>query len=627
MILNIKCSKKIIILMFFIICILKAWHPENLWALSAEQEFYRAEVHFNNFMKNQDMVKYRDNWIVCIDKFESAYQKDPLGKFAPASLYMTGKLWQELYYKSGIKSDKHEAVDIFSRIIKRFPWSSYRKKAENSLAKLNGSSPGENTDSEEIPHLTKKTPLDKKDINLDKEISSLPVKQREQIFIESKAMYHQSLKNKSSQELARIFKDDEKDNETKDKAPDFKLPLADATIVNGLRVWSNPNYTRIVVDGDRQTDYTHKLLDKDVSLHKPQRLYIDFENSILGQNIPKVIPIDDDLLRGARAGQRTPSSVRVVIDIKSFKTYKIFSLNNPFRTIIDVWGQDAGTAHSSASHKTAQPKSYTEKPYYKKPVPAKQPDVKSNMTTHDLAKQLALGVKRIVIDPGHGGHDGGAPGYYSGVWEKNIVLSIANRLARKIRAELGCEIILTRSNDRFLSLEERTAIANTKNADLFISIHANASKNKRAYGIETYFLNLATDDDAILVAARENATSRKNISDLQTILNDLMKNSKINESSRLAAHIQTSMYSHLKRHYSNIKNKGVKQAPFYVLLGAQMPSILIETSFISNKMECSRLQNGNYQEHICTAIVNGIRKYIKETSPTAFLKEYPGKKG
>jgi N-acetylmuramoyl-L-alanine amidase len=193
-------------------------------------------------------------------------------------------------------------------------------------------------------------------------------------------------------------------------------------------------------------------------------------------------------------------------------------------------------------------------------------------------------------------------------------------LAKKIKAELGLEVILTRNRDRFLTLEERTAFANTKNADLFISIHTNASRDRRAYGIETYFLNLATDEEAIRVAAMENATSTKNISDLQKILFDLMQNAKINESSRLAAYVQSSMVRHLKnKRYSRVKSKGVKQAPFYVLLGAQMPSILIETAFISNSRECKRLVNPKFQDRLVVGIVQGIRNYIKATSPTALL--------
>jgi N-acetylmuramoyl-L-alanine amidase len=221
------------------------------------------------------------------------------------------------------------------------------------------------------------------------------------------------------------------------------------------------------------------------------------------------------------------------------------------------------------------------------------------------------------VDPGHGGRDYGAPGYYKGVHEKNVVLSIAKRLARKIREELHCEVIMTRKTDKYLTLEERTAIANTQNADLFISIHTNSARDRRAFGIETFFLNLATDNDAILVAARENATSAKNISDLQTILNDLMQNAKVNESKRLAAFVQQSLYTHVHKIYSRIKSKGVKQAPFYVLLGAEMPAILVETSFISNPRECKRLTNSHYQDQLCEGIVKGIRRYIQETNPTA----------
>jgi N-acetylmuramoyl-L-alanine amidase len=376
------------------------------------------------------------------------------------------------------------------------------------------------------------------------------------------------------------------------------------TIITGLRFWSNPNYTRLVIDTDRKTSFTYRLLKKDPSIKKPQRLYLDLKNIRLGKNIQKIIPIDDDLLSYARAGQYTADVVRVVADIKSLETFKVFSLDDPFRIVLDMRG---GSGDGSS-----------------KPPPASPaPPIKINpkASTKSLAKQLSLGVSRIVIDPGHGGRDYGAPGCARGIHEKKIVLQIAKRLAAMIRKELKCEVILTRSGDRFLTLEERTAIANTKNADLFLSLHTNANRDRRAYGIETYFLNLATDDEAIQVAAMENATSTKNISDLQTILNDLMQNAKVHESSRLAGHIQYSMVKHLKsKGYGRVRNKGVKQAPFYVLLGAEMPAVLIETSFISNKRECKRLTNPRYQQRLCEGILNGIKNYIKETHPTALQK-------
>jgi len=382
-------------------------------------------------------------------------------------------------------------------------------------------------------------------------------------------------------------------------------PINGMGTVDNLRYWSNPNYTRVVIDASHETTFKHHLLKKDPALNKPQRLYVDLKRSRLGKNLKRNIPINDDLLTDARAGQFSNDSVRVVVDIKSFKTYKVFSLKDPFRIVIDVWGT------SDSKVKRRRPPVMTSKKSGKLP-------------TNALAKQLALGVSRIIIDPGHGGRDFGAPGYLKGVHEKDVVLQISRRLAEKIRKELKYEVYLTRNSDRFLTLEERTAIANTKNADLFISIHTNSHKNRRAYGIETYFLNLATDDEAIRVAAMENATSTKNISDLQTILSDLMQNAKINESSRLAGYIQSAVVRHLKsKRYSRIKDKGVKQAPFYVLLGAQMPAVLIETSFISNPRECKRLTTPKYQDRLCEAIIKGIRTYIRETSPTAFLKNRP----
>jgi N-acetylmuramoyl-L-alanine amidase len=370
--------------------------------------------------------------------------------------------------------------------------------------------------------------------------------------------------------------------------------------VKDLRFWSNPSYTRIVIDADRETRFSHRLLKKDPSIRKPQRLYIDMKNSRLDDHIQKNIPINDQLLSDARAGQYTADTVRIVVDIKSFKHYKIFSLKNPFRIVLDVWGEEKGKQVAGST------------------VPPVSIPSSGKLSSGAIARQLALGVSRIVIDPGHGGKDYGAPGYKKGVHEKDIVLQIAKKLATKVESELKCEAILTRSTDRYLTLEERTAIANTKNADLFVSIHTNAVRNKHAYGIETYYLNLATDDDAILVAARENATSTKNISDLQSILNDLMQNAKINESSRLATMVQTEMCQHLKKNFSHIKNKGVKQAPFYVLLGAQMPALLVETSFISNPRECKRLTTKEYQDKLCEGIIRGIKKYIKETNPTAY---------
>ncbi|MBU1055340.1 MAG: N-acetylmuramoyl-L-alanine amidase [Proteobacteria bacterium] len=549
------------------------------FAGNAKSKYFEAEVAYKSLRNNTARQKYRQFWLECIKKFENAYREDPEGPWAAASLYMSGQLYYELYKHSYLKSDKNESLDAYERIIKRFPDSRYFVRAKK-----------------EIENISEKKLADRKDVSFDGPETGLKEDSEKQFGTDV------DLPAEISDSIKDIIEQINTQNEYDKKSTGSKS--TGIATIKDLRHWSNPNYTRIVIDADDETVYTYKLLKQDPSINKPQRLFIDLKNSRLGSNIKKVIPINDDLLIDARAGQYMPETVRVVVDIKSFKTYKIFSLKNPFRVVIDVWGtRDEEDKQVYASSKN-----------------------KEN-GTGDLAKQFALGVKKITIDMGHGGQDYGAPGYVKGTHEKNIVLLLGKKLAEKIRKELNCEVVMTRSSDKYLTLEERTAIANTKNSDLFISLHTNAARNKQAYGIETYFLNLATDNDAIQVAARENATSTKNISDLQTILDDLMQNAKINESSRLASHVQESVCRHLNGKYSMIKNKGVKQAPFYVLLGAQMPAILIETSFISNKRECQRLSSSKYQDHLCDGIIKGIRSYINEINPTAFLRESPEKGG
>jgi N-acetylmuramoyl-L-alanine amidase len=176
---------------------------------------------------------------------------------------------------------------------------------------------------------------------------------------------------------------------------------------------------------------------------------------------------------------------------------------------------------------------------------------------------------------------------------------------------MGLDVVMTRSTDVFIPLEERTAIANKVNADLFLSIHANASLNRSAAGIETYYLNLAKTDKAARVAARENNTSLEKVGLLQTILFDLMANYKINDSARLADDVQKSLHGKLEKKFGGIKNLGVKQGPFYVLVGATMPSILVETAFISNEREVELLTDDDYQETAAAGILEGVRNYIK----------------
>jgi N-acetylmuramoyl-L-alanine amidase len=237
---------------------------------------------------------------------------------------------------------------------------------------------------------------------------------------------------------------------------------------------------------------------------------------------------------------------------------------------------------------------------------------KSPASEQPRAKLQSLGVNRVAIDPGFGGKDFGASGCREGVYSKNVNLAIARKLAEKIREKLGIEVIMTRDSDEFIPLEERTAIAILKKADLFVSIHCNAYTDQRAYGIETYCLDLAIDRSVSQMSVLEDQSARIRSADLEKILSVVMLDAKLRESRRLAEYVQRSLFVQMSNKYSHVKNRGVKRAPFYVLIGTRMPAILIGTSFISNPRECKRLISEKYQDDLVEAIAEGIGDYIKE---------------
>jgi N-acetylmuramoyl-L-alanine amidase len=521
-----------------------------------KREYRQAQSEFQGLLKDHERQKHKHLWFECLKKFRSVYIAKPAGPMADDALFMMAGVYSKLYEVSSSPQYKQEAIDYYARLLKRFPNTRYRHQTREQLEQLR-------TDG--------KTTADQGRSELSQVLAEGGVTKNEPV------PYAVALET--------------------DKPKPLEALVAE---VKGLRFWSNPRYTRVVIDVDTDVPYTYRLLRKDPAIGKPQRLFVDVGKARMGADLTPVVPIGDDLLSDARVAQHAAHTVRIVLDIKSIENFKIFSLKNPFRIVLDV----KGIPRKISSKEMFRPDLHV--PNAKMPEGA-------------LAKQLALGVRRIVVDPGHGGKDPGASGYHKRVVEKNVTLEVAKRLARMIPERLGCEAVLTRDRDRFVSLEERTAIANTKDADIFISIHTNASRNRRTRGIETYFLNLATDSEAIMVAARENATSTKNISDLEAILNDLMKNAKVSESSRLAGCVQKALAGRLKGKYKLIKDNGVKQAPFYVLLGAEMPCILVEVGFITHPTGCSRLNSASYQEYVADAIVRGIENYIKEISPTALI--------
>ncbi|MBI5676609.1 MAG: N-acetylmuramoyl-L-alanine amidase [Nitrospirae bacterium] len=345
--------------------------------------------------------------------------------------------------------------------------------------------------------------------------------------------------------------------------------------IQKLRFSSHKDHTRIVVDVDGPIKFTSN------SLSKPDRLYFDLTDCTLPKKLKSSFSLNDGIIDAVRTSQFKPGTVRIVIDLQKLKSFYAFTMEDPHKLVIDVYAEEAH-------------------------LPEKK----------DAAKKEFIGIKKIVIDPGHGGQDPGAIGP-GGLREKDIVLDVGRELGKILKEEYHMDVIFTREKDVFVPLNERTDIANQQKADFFISIHANASPRRAARGIETYFLGSNNDDGSLRVAARENNISidkmRRLRGDLQMILADLRRSYKIEESGIFARNVQDSMVSTLRKNYSGIENLDVKQALFYVLIGAEMPSILVETSFISNHEEEKRLSNPGYRKKIAESIARGVSAYIRRS--------------
>ena len=528
----------------------------------------QADVRRDSLYRSPTKMKYRHNWINSINAYESVYKRYPKSDQAPWSLYKVGGLYTKLYGYSGIEKDLDSAIETYRKLTKKYEKHSLADDAQYRIG--------------EIYYKYKKSPT-----------------QAYVEFLKGDITYPTGDMRPKTQkrlnELSLIIRDRENKKKNGGKIPSSK----GLALVKDIRHWSTPTYTRVVIDLEEPVKYSAHLLKGDPQNKKPRRLYLDLEKSRVGSEIESSIPIKDGLLQRARAGQYSSQRVRVVLDINNISRHKIFPLYDPFRIVVDVRGAEkkGQTATSPTVVKKRSPRKGVRK--------QKNPDASVS-----LARQLGLNVKTIVIDPGHGGKD---PGTFAkgGLREKDIVLQFAKALKPKLEKRLGCEVILTRTRDVFLSLEKRTAFANMKKADLFISLHVNANEVKKVNGIETYFLNMATDKRAVMLAAAENATSEKNISDLQKILNELMLNTKITESSKLAHEVQSGITSHMNKTRRRVKNLGVKQAPFYVLIGAEMPAVLVEIGFITNPSERRRLANREYLRTLADGLALGIDGYIK----------------
>ena len=420
---------------------------------------------------------------------------------------------------------------------------------------------------------------------------------------------------------------------------------------------------RVTIDLDFEVPFHEERIDG------PPRIFVDFSSSkALPTIADKTLRFDSDSdpVHQIRIGRHPDNTTRVVLDAVDVDAYSVYPLYNPYRLVIDCVKAAAGAAASRSTATIAavpvRPGTSTiartgalrpvgppalkaralvpdllfslvaMAPYdpvvlhpgpdgpdavaSTVPTPAAPAGTGSQVPAPDhnltggfsIARQLGLGVSRIVIDPGHGGHDPGAQGK-TGVSEAELVLDVALRLEKLLQKVPGVDVILTRRTDDFVPLQERTAIANREGADLFLSIHANASSSVLTHGVETYYLDFASTLDSAAVAVRENAASGQAMGGLPDFIKSIALNNKLDESRDFATDVQRAMIERLRTVNKTVKDLGVKQAPFMVLIGAAMPSVLAEISFVTNDQEARFLKGSVYRQRIAEALFNAIRKY------------------
>jgi len=595
---------------------------------------YKKTADYYNRMKASNKNLTRKQLERGLKMFKEIYTKYPRGSKTPEALYMSGFIHEELFRNYHKQVDKDSAVTIYRILIRSYPNSSL---ADDALYNSGGL------------HL-----LENRNIEALSDFRGIL-----RWFPKSDSAPNAKLMIAKLEKEVREAKDVRKKVAVKTPAeePDFKE----------VRHWGNAKYARVVFEVSKGVNY------KISGGNDGKEITVDLlgvESAALNE---KPINPKNSIVRAIQVSPLNNEISRVQISLRSAATYSAMELSNPERVVVDInldhGGQATGaeTQPQPAAKETQTPRDgkvsadgmTVQKPSFGLPpiVPLAAPTLSIATASIDPGLKEAglagegemspepgekdnagpdngdiekvsfpqakgFAIRTIVIDPGHGGKDPGAIGK-GGLREKDITLDIAHRLKARLQRDCKCRVLLTRSTDVFIPLEERTAFANTSDADLFVSIHVNSNLNGRAKGVETYFLSPARSKTESYVAARENMlamnSENQDMNDLAFILFDMQNTDKINESSRMAATIQSALVKEITPAY-NVKNNGVKQAMFYVLHGAKMPSILVETSFISNIKEERLLRKTEYREEIASGIAHGVVNFAKETK-MAFLNE------
>lgn len=548
--------------------------------------------------------------------FESIVRRFPTSSYADNALWQAGSLADTAYQRFKRPDDRDRATKFYRWLAQEYPTSPLVKQANAKLAALSRSS------STPAPPIAAAAP---------------PV-------LPAKPSGNASAPTNAPPATAAAA-----------------APVVDPATLTAIQRQVLPDTVRVTLELDREVAYHEGRIDG------PARLFFDLKNVQAAPALKdKVLSFNSDAVSKIRVGRHPDSTVRVVLDLEEVSKYSVFTLYNPFRLVIDAERKSATTmaatkpavetktppakaaatvatppmtplpspalaptppvevrrvaiAEPTLAPPTPEPAASIQiDPAPPQPPPPPPAAPASNATGgFSIARQLGLSVSRIVIDPGHGGHDPGT--LAKGLNEADLTLDVALRLEKLLQKDPGVEVILTRRTDVFIPLEERTAIANRHSADLFLSIHANSSRNAEARGIETFFLSFASSPDAEAVAARENSASEREMHQLPDIIKAIALNNKLDESRDLANMVQNSLVTTLRKSNQETRSRGVKKAPFVVLIGAGMPSVLAEISFLTNRQELQLLKTAAYKDKIAKALYDAVVKYRRSLKGAAAL--------
>lgn len=514
--------------------------------------FQNAKNQYAAIFNSPRKLADRTEWESVVSKFRLVIKTNPSSPKAGESMYTVGLIYKNLYRRSGALSDKADALASFNQLLDRYPRSPLTFNARRHIGDIQF---------------------------IAKDYADASKSYR------NAAGRHDKKKNMRAVSIAPAPKTVVSPTSLPARADDNGEQIA--TLI-GVRQYTASNHTRVVLDLSGQTAYNVEGVEKN-------RMSISLMGVKPAQSVPGSMQFDKGFARKVLLENGGNGVTRVVIELAGpHVDSAVMVIKNPFRVVIDL------------NSRAAPPQN----PPAQAPAPSRAPvheGAQSKPPLPDTGR-----IRTIVIDAGHGGKDPGATGP-TGLMEKDVALDIAKRLKAKLESKMSCKVLLTRTTDRFLELDERTMFANSVNADLFVSIHLNASRDRKASGVETYFLSPARSKDELATAARENMMalgSQDEIeNDLAYIMSDLTSTQKVNDSATLAGSVQRSMTNGLRRASLPVKDKGVKQAMFYVLWRASMPSALVETGFVSNREDERRFRSPAYLDSVAESIAGGLASY------------------